>query len=47
MTHRGMHVVEKGSSENEKLEFLSRKVRNEIGKNEAGKFEPKLENVLT
>ena len=24
--------------------LLSRKVRDEIGKNEAGKFEPKLEN---
>ena len=42
----GILLVGKGSWKNEKLKLLGWKVRNEIGKNEVGKLEPKLDKFL-
>ena len=43
-TKRGILVVGKGSWKKREVRILSWKVQNEAGKNEVGKFEPKLEN---
>ena len=40
-------LLERAVGKTRSWKFLSEKVRDEIGKNEVGKFEPKLEKFLT